>query len=187
MIHSTATGARTRGPGAADLTLPEAVCLCLLVAGLGHGYAIQKACDADGPVGSVWSLNPQLVYRALDALAEGGLARKAGFEQGSGPARTLLEPTRRGRTVARAWVHLPVAHLRDVRSHLLLKLLLGERMGEDVPTLVATHHAALRPLLDALAEQRPRHLPDLWRLEAALAVDRFLEQAAHSGLPASPP
>jgi len=61
-----------------------------------------------------------------------GLVQMAGEQPTSqGPARSLVKATRAGRTAARGWLHTPVAHGRDVRSELMIKLALLERAGAD--------------------------------------------------------
>ena len=47
----------------------------------------------------------------------------------TGPQRMLLAPTPRGRQAFRRWLARPTVHVRDLRSELLIKLLLLERSG----------------------------------------------------------
>jgi DNA-binding PadR family transcriptional regulator len=72
------------------------------------------------------------VYRARPRLELLGLATTSGEQRSShGPARSLVEATGAGRDAARAWLGRPVAHARDLRSELLLKLALLDRAGGD--------------------------------------------------------
>jgi hypothetical protein len=72
-----------------------------------------------------------------------------------------------------------VAHLRDVRSELLLKLTLLQRSGGAVDDLAARQLETFGPAFAGLAlsaEQSagPDRLTDLWRVESSRSVERFL-------------
>ena len=62
----------------------------------------------------------------------------------------LLAPTPRGRQALRRWLARPTEHVRDLRSELLIKLLLLERSGTDETPL-------LRAQLELL--ERGEHAP----------------------------
>ncbi len=96
-------------------------------------------------------------------------------EAAAGPARVVYGPTRRGRRAVRRWLATPVAHLRDVRGALLLKLVLAKRLGVDVRPLVEAQRAAFAPHLARLAP-RPRDGDPvtLWRHHSAAAVRALL-------------
>jgi ATP-dependent RNA helicase SUPV3L1/SUV3 len=111
------------------------------------------------------------------------VARLTASEQALAPqvdvlATELLDPPLRERVRRRlaAWLDTPVAHLRDVRTELVLKLLLRRRLGLGVGPLVAAQRAAFAPLLDALlgADIDPDDVTGRWRQASAAAVDRFL-------------
>jgi PadR family transcriptional regulator AphA len=93
----------------------------------------------------------------------------------AGPNRTVLAATPAGRRAFRRWLHLPVEHLRDLRSELLLKLLLAERSGIDVSAMVATQRARVADQVDALAARRDDDVVGLWRHESSGAALRFLD------------
>ena len=48
-----------------------------------------------------------------------------------------------------------MAHIREVRSHLLLKLALLDRAGGDPSGLLERQKAALEPIADAIRAERP--------------------------------
>jgi PadR family transcriptional regulator AphA len=166
-----------------DLSAGEWAVLALLAERPAHGFAIARAMAADGEIGRVWTLPRPLVYRALDKLAARGLAEEHGIEPGSrGPRRTILAPTRRGRSLVRRWLVEPVDHVRDVRSLFMLKLLFLGRAGQDPSPLLAAQREHLLPVEAALAERAPElsgyeHLLALWRLESSRAVLRFIAAA----------
>src|SRR5262249_44873611 len=58
---------------------------------------------------------------AAPALAAGLIAPQI-VESGRGPQRTIYAATPAGHEAAAAWLDTPVEHVRDVRSHLLIKL-----------------------------------------------------------------
>jgi PadR family transcriptional regulator AphA len=161
-----------------DLGLAESTCLALVSQGVDHGWAIGSLLSPDGDLGRIWSLSRPLTYRAIDQLVERGLVTRTGTGEGRGRERMLLRATPTGKRAATSWLDAPVEHLRDVRTELLLKLLLRQRAGLPVATLLEAQEAALQPALDALAAPvDPNDLVAIWRLENARAVRRFLRQA----------
>jgi PadR family transcriptional regulator AphA len=159
------------------LSLNEWAVLVCLVEHPRHGYDIAAALAPDAELGAVWRVPRQLVYRALDRLAALGLAEPRGAEPGAGgPPRQVFGATARGRARAVAWVQEPVAHLRDVRSGLLLKLVAARRLAVDVAPLVAAQTARFAPAFAALATPPPASDPvGLWRHHSAAAVRAFLD------------
>ena len=89
----------------------------------------------------------------------------------------MLRPTARGRQALDAWLDEPVAHLRDVRTELLVKLTLREQAGMPAAPLLAAQRAHLAATIDALTQAEPDDYVDLWRRVSAEAVARFLEAA----------
>jgi PadR family transcriptional regulator AphA len=136
--------------------------LALLAEGPSHGWALARQMARDGEIGRVWALGRPLVYRALELLEARGLAESTGSERGTrGPNRTVFRATDEGRAVVARWLAEPVAHVRDVRSLLLLRLVLVERAGLD-----------REPLLQA---QRELVVPAVHALETRLAGSRGTE------------
>jgi PadR family transcriptional regulator AphA len=166
-----------------DLLLNEWACLGLLTHAPAHGFALAARLAPNGDIGRVWSSSRPLTYRALDQLVARGMVEPVGTEPGrAGGPRTILAPTRAGRTALKRWLRQPVEHLRDVRAELLLKLVLAELNGVDARPLVVAQRAAFQPVLDALASEPAATAADpvaVWRRESALAVARFLDALAH--------
>ena len=162
----------------APLSLAEHVCLALVVEGVAHGWAIGSLLAPDGELGRVWSVSRPLTYRAIDVVVARGLLDRAGVEAGRGRDRQVLAPTAAGRRETRVWLDRPVAHLRDLRSELLLKLTLRRRRGLPVSPLLEAQLVELDPVFAALAKRHDGDdLTARWRAESARAARRFLEGA----------
>jgi DNA-binding PadR family transcriptional regulator len=162
-----------------ERTLTEWVVLALVDEQPTHGWAIVRALRPDGPIGGVWTSTGPLVYRAIHLLEQGGLLRSSGSAAGQGPSRTVLEITPEGSEAVEAWLMEPVAHVRDLRSELLVKLLLLERRGLDPALLVRRQRERLRPVARGLRRQARTvrgtdRLVPLWRATAVGAALRFL-------------
>jgi DNA-binding PadR family transcriptional regulator len=135
-----------------DLLLGEWACLGVLYERPTHGFAIASMLRPGGELGRVWSLSRALTYRSLDQLVERGLVRSVGEEPGiAGGNRTVLAATRAGRAELRRWLATPVPHLRDLRSELLLKLVVAERCGVDVGGMLERQRAIVADLAVAVA------------------------------------
>jgi PadR family transcriptional regulator AphA len=163
-----------------DLSLAEWVCLALIVEHPRHGWSLVRELATDGAIGRVWSLSRPLTYRAVDGLLTRELVAHRGAEAGGGPTRQVLHATPRGRRVAEKWLTTPVVHMRDVRTELLLKLVLGERRGRDPRPLLRAQRDVFEPHEAALRVARRRTNADdvdLWRYESSVAVRRFLDGA----------
>ncbi|MEO5838005.1 MAG: TOBE domain-containing protein [Acidimicrobiales bacterium] len=163
--------------GFGDLSLGERVCLALIDEGVDHGWGIGTELASEGALGRVWTLSRPLTYRAIDQLEDKGLLRRQGSRKG-GRERTLLSCTAQGRRIVAEWFDAPVEHLRDVRTELLLKLLLRRRRGLATASLLEAQQLTFSEHIDTLASAGPGADPvDLWRRESARAVRRFLDAA----------
>ena len=178
-----------RDPGEQPLSLREWVVLCIACEKPTYGFAIAGLLSREGSLGQVWQVSKPAVYRAILRLEQLGLAQADGQEPTKvGPARSLVASTRTGRSAARMWLRTPVAHGRDVRSELMIKLALLARAGDDPQDLLSRQRAAFGPLAAALADRvqnttgMDRTLA-LWRHEMMSATTQFLDQA--TGMPTS--
>ncbi len=165
------------------LLLGEWACLGALCTRRAHGFAVAARLAPSGDLGRIWSLSRPLTYRALDQLLQRGYAEEVGTEPGTaGGERTVLGATRRGRAELRRWLGVPVEHLRDLRSELLLKLVLGAACGIDQASMLAAQRARIAVIAEGLAADAARAAADdvvlLWRREAAGAALRFLDHLA---------
>ena len=170
-----------------ELLLGEWACLGILYGAPVHGFAVAASLKPNGDVGRVWSLSRALTYRSLDQLAARGLVHAVGEERGiAGGTRTILAATRSGRSQLREWLATPVEHLRDLRSELLLKLVIADRWGIDVTPMIQRQRAHVAALAAALADQTGADDADvslhrvdvvtLWRSETSQAALRFLDR-----------
>ena len=164
-----------------DLAPGEWSVLALLADAPAHGWAIAKAMSRNGEVGSVWAVGRPLVYRAIDLLEGRGLIEPVGSEPGSrGPNRALFKATPDGREALARWLAEPVDHMRDVRSLLLLKLVLIERAGLDNRPLLEAQLALTLPAIAALEARLGRSVGTesvfvRFRLESTRSVAHFIE------------
>jgi DNA-binding PadR family transcriptional regulator len=143
----------TDGP---SLPLPELAILAVLSERPAHGFAIARLTAPGGELGRIWHIPRPVIYRSIGRLLEAGLVIPAAVESGRGPQRTLYTVTPRGREAAAHWLDTPVEHVRDVRSHLLLKLALLDRAGRDPTDLIRRQRAALEPIAEAIKAERPQ-------------------------------
>ena len=168
-------------PGEPSLSLSEWLVLCLITEQATHGNAIAAQLGHIGPLGRVWHVHKAVVYRSIDRLQQAGLIVAVGEEPSSrGPVRTMIEATPKGQAAARAWLARPVAHTRDIRSELLVKLALLDRAGTTPAALLEAQRIQLQPIADALAGRLAaadgfERILLLWRYETISATIRFLD------------
>lgn len=147
----------------------------MVVAEPRHGWALQRELSPEGDLGRAWSLSRQLTYRAIESLVDDGLARRSTPRDGGGADKVVVTATARGRRHCLAWLDEPVAHLRDVRTELLVKLMLREQLGLDPGPFLARQRAVFATLIEAVRRTRDRGVVATWRRENADAVRRFLD------------
>jgi DNA-binding PadR family transcriptional regulator len=163
-----------------SLSLPEWTVLTVVSERPTHGFAIAQLTAPGGELGRIWHIPRPVVYRAIGRLLDLGLLTPGAVESGRGPQRTLYASTPRGREAVRHWLDTPVEHVRDVRSHLLLKLALLDRVGGDPTGLLERQKAILEPIAQAInsepAAARGFDATLLaWRRAATAATMSFLE------------
>jgi PadR family transcriptional regulator AphA len=171
-----------------DLLLGEWACLGILYKAPTHGFAIAARLKPDADVGRIWSLSRALTYRSLEQLTIRGLIEPIGEEPGiAGGNRTILAATRSGRAMFRHWVHTPVEHLRDLRSELLLKIVLAADNGIDITDTITAQRARITDFIATLErDDAATDIVHVWRLELAAAALRFLERLPNvRGAPAT--
>ncbi|HEX3874147.1 MAG TPA: PadR family transcriptional regulator [Solirubrobacteraceae bacterium] len=164
-----------------ELAPGEWAVLGLLAEAPAHGFAISKALASGGEIGEIWALPRPLVYRALGLLRDRGLIRSVVTEAGQGPNRTILATTQAGLDELERWLEEPVAHVRDARSLLLLKLVYAERSGRDTRPLLERQRDLLRPVVESHRRQLAEatgwnRTIELWRSECMDAVLVFTEK-----------
>jgi PadR family transcriptional regulator AphA len=160
------------------LLLGEWACLGILHPAPAHGFAVAARLKPGGDIGRVWSMSRALTYRALDQLVLRGFVEAVGEERGlAGGNRTLLAVTMSGRAQFRTWLATPTEHLRDMRSELLLKIVLADGCGVELgPMLLRQreHVSAIATALEVAAVDGD--VVGMWRSESAHAALRFLDR-----------
>jgi DNA-binding PadR family transcriptional regulator len=136
-----------------SMSLPEWLVLAILSQQPMHGFAVAQLTAADGQLGRVWQVPKAVIYRAISRLLDAGLVVPQSTEQGLGPQRTIYAATPEGCEAAHRWLHTPVRHVRDIRSHLLLKLALLDRASDDPADLLSGQRAVLEPIVEAIEAQ----------------------------------
>ena len=178
-----ARGAATLGLMEVPIALAERTVLVLLSQRPAHGFAVSQLTAPGGELGRIWRIPRPVVYRAIGRLLDAGLIMAESVEPGLGPQRTIYTVTARGREEAERWLCTPVEHIRDIRSHLLIKLSLLHRAGRDPAELIRRQRAALEPIARAI--QAPHDERDgfdeillAWRRATAAAALGFLDEIA---------
>jgi DNA-binding PadR family transcriptional regulator len=163
-----------------SLSLAEWTVLTLISERPTHGFAISQLTAQGGDLGRIWHIPRPIVYRAIGRLEEAGLVTPQAVEPGRGPQRTIYSATPAGQQAAQRWLDTPVEHIREVRSHLLLKLALLDRTGGDPADLLKRQKAALEPIASAIKAERPTRKGFdatllAWRRATTAATMAFLD------------
>jgi PadR family transcriptional regulator AphA len=132
------------------LSLAEWAVLAVLSQRPTHGFAVAQLTAPGGELGRVWQIPKPIVYRSITRLLALGLLSPESTEPGLGPQRTIYAATSAGARAADEWLDMPVEHVRDIRSQLLLKLALLDRAGRDAGDLIRRQKDALQPIARAL-------------------------------------
>lgn len=147
-----------------------------------HGWEIAKAFRPDGELGAIWTVSRPLVYRAVAELRDhhGYVVEHPPTASSVGPNRVPVAITRRGRQALGRWLAAPIAHVRDLRTELLLKLRLLERAGGDPSGLLRAQLARLERSEGELARAVVgsdgfERTTALWRLATARSSRAFVE------------
>jgi DNA-binding PadR family transcriptional regulator len=159
-----------------DAQLARNVVLALVVHTPRHGWAIHEQLSPTGDIGRAWTLSRQLVYRAIDTLVDDGLVKRATPKDGGGGDKVIISPTAAGKRLAIQWLDSPVTHLRDVRTELVLKVMLREKMGLPLAPFLSLQHEIFDPLITAINKDASDSPVNLWRKESANAVKRYLSR-----------
>jgi DNA-binding PadR family transcriptional regulator len=172
--------------GSPPLSLAEWVVLAVVAEQPTHGFPIAQLTAGSGELGRIWHIPRPVVYRSMTRLAAAGLITEDGLEPGRGPQRTIYAITPAGRKAVAGWLRRPVEHVRDVRSHLLMKLALLHRSGADPTDLLRRQREVLAPIARAIAGERPSPTGFeatllAWRRASAGAAIAFLADVTPPG------
>jgi DNA-binding PadR family transcriptional regulator len=180
-------------PPERPLSLIEWVVLSIACEKPTYGSVIAGLFSRGGSLGRVWLVSKAGVYRAIPRLEQLGLVHTVGPQRvEDAPPHRIITATRAGRRAARAWLRTPVAHGREVRSELMIKLALLDRAGDDPQDLLRGQLAAFGPLAEALADRVHgttgiEHTMALWRHEMMSGTVEFLDHAARQAELAAAP
>lgn len=161
------------------LSLPEWLVLCIVCEKPTPGPAVTGLLSHEGSLGRIWHVSQPGIYRAMRQLTRLGFVQ---IERQQAPDRWLVTATRTGHRAARGWLRKPVTHGGDVRSELMLKLALLDRIGGDPRELLSEQRAEFAPLAAALASRvdattGTEHTLALWRHKTMSATIQFLDDA----------
>ena len=159
-----------------DAQLARNVVLALVVHTPRHGWAIHEELAPTGEIGRAWTLSRQLVYRAIDTLVEDGLVKRATPKDGGGADKVIISTTALGKRAATKWLDTPVTHLRDVRTELVVKIMLREKFGLALSPFIDSQRKVFDPLIAAINADTSDSPVNVWRKESANAVARYLTQ-----------
>jgi DNA-binding PadR family transcriptional regulator len=167
----------------AVMGLPEWTVLAVISEQPTYGFAVAQLTTPDGELGRVWQIPRPVIYRAIGRLTDAELITPQGTEQGNqGPHRTIYAATGSGHEAVSKWLDTPVEHVRDIRSHLLLKLALLHRRGSDASGLIQRQRATLEPIAQAIADDSPQDSFErillAWRHANAAAAITFLNEVS---------
>ncbi len=149
-----------------------------------HGFAVAQLLAPSGDLGRVWTVPRNAVYQVLKKLVQLGLITERSTEPSDrGPVRTIVVPTLVGRRALRRWLEEPVDHVRDVRSMLLLKLVLLDRSRRPWGSLVEAQRHRVIAQMERLNEDRAaavgfERVILEWRASSSRATVEFLEAIA---------
>jgi DNA-binding PadR family transcriptional regulator len=168
-----------------SLSLTEWVVLGVIGERPAHGFAVAALTSDEGDLGRIWHIPRPAIYRALGRVEADGLVAAEGVEPGRGPQRTIYAITPPGREALETWLRMPVWHVRDVRSHLLMKLALLDRAGRDPADLLVRQRAVLEPIVAAIRAERSSGegfdaVLLAWRRATASAALSFLDDITPS-------
>ena len=149
-----------------------------------HGWALASLLKPNAEVGSIWAISRPVVYHCFERLEREEAITATGIERGArGPHRVVYEVTPTGRRDLRTWFATPVERVRDIRSLFLLKVVLAQRAGMEVESLLVAQRSMLLPLVALLESQLDDTGPGAsaerttlsFRLESATSTVRFID------------
>jgi len=123
-----------------------------------HGYELAEVFGPGGELGDVYRVHISLLYAHLKRLEALGYVAATTVPQGPRPPRQVYQITEAGRQELWRWLDAPVAHNRDVRVELLLKLYLSRLLPDhDTAALIARQLAVAREWLGRLHREVEAH------------------------------
>jgi len=153
-----------------------------------HGYDLARVMAGD--LASVCPIEQSLLYAYLRNLEARGLVEWEEVRTGRRPPRKIYAPSEEGWAAFRAWVHLPVERMREVRQDLLLKIYFLRALDPtsvqrllERQVAVCERYAGREAAARDAIEGFPRLVAES-RLSAANATLSWLR--AHLNMPSAP-
>jgi PadR family transcriptional regulator AphA len=81
-----------------------------------------------------------------------------------------------GKRATTKWLDAPVTHLRDVRTELVVKIMLREKFGLVLSPFIDSQRKTFDPLIAAINAEKSDSPVNVWRKESANSVARYLTQ-----------
>jgi PadR family transcriptional regulator AphA len=147
-----------------------------------HGFAVASRLAPDGDLGRVVTVSRSLTYRSITRLLDRTLVEVVGEERGrNGLTRTIYAATIEGRTVLGQWLGEAVEPADEVRTDLLLKVVILDVLGLDGSELLARQREVLTREVATLERVADPDDPVwVWRVESTRAWLRFVERVDSS-------
>jgi hypothetical protein len=142
-----------------------------------RGFAIAQSTAPGRDVGRIWHIPRPVIYHAISRLEQAGLVAPQP-RPAAGPADHLRRHRRRAQGSCGLIGH-PVQHVRDVRSHPLIKFTFLGRAGTDPAGPLQPQKAILRPIASAPPAPNAHSTGAAWR--RATAALSFLGDITHCG------
>ncbi|MSO59879.1 MAG: hypothetical protein EXQ63_06095 [Ilumatobacteraceae bacterium] len=164
-----------------EVSVLEGACLALVENGATHGYEIAQHFDLSTKLGAIYSVSRPVVYRTLDGLVKKKYLSSADSTGARGQLKMILKLTKAGDQIRRDWLNRPVQHIREIRTELLVKLLLRHESGLAPQRFLTQQRSVLQVVLTGLLQDREDSAVAVWRREQARAVVRFLDELLGQG------
>jgi PadR family transcriptional regulator AphA len=143
-----------------------------------HGFAVASRLAPAGDLGRVVTVSRSLTYRSIARLLDHSLVEVVGEERGrNGLTRTIYAATVEGRAALGQWLGEAVEAAGDVRTDLLLKVVILDLLGLDASELLTRQREILTREVAAL--ERAGDADDavaVWWMESTRAALRFVER-----------
>ena len=95
-----------------------------------------------------------------------------------GGDKVIISPTAAGRRHCATWLDAPVSHLRDVRTELVVKIMLRDMHELPLGDFVRRQKVVFEPLIAAVTAANDGSPVGTWRAESAESVRRWLDRLA---------
>ncbi len=159
-----------------EISVLEGACLTLVGNGATHGYEIAQHFRPATKLGVIYTVSRPVVYRALDVLVKKKYLASSKTTGSRGQLKLILKLTKTGDEIRKDWLNQPVQHIREIRTELLVKLVLRDESALSSQRFLSQQRATLHDVISGLLRDRDDSEVAVWRREQARAVARFLDE-----------